>query len=120
MERRAGDEKQPAEAEQIARWRLIHLLSMNRINDAWSVHASLDDITDDATLSFSGISTWHVIGPEETPVGLALLPDQRQGRVRLTETPGLGVRVDRETMRRYLVPVRIQVGDREIFQSLDL
>lgn len=42
------------------------------------------------------------------------------GRVRLTDTPGLGVRVDREAMRKYLVPVRIQVSDREIFQSLDL
>ncbi len=42
------------------------------------------------------------------------------GRVRLTDTPGLGVRVDREAMRKYLVPVQIQVSDREIFQSLDL
>ncbi len=42
------------------------------------------------------------------------------GRVELTEGPGLGVRVNTEAMGAYLAPVRIQVGNEVIFEPVEL
>ena len=42
------------------------------------------------------------------------------GKVALTGKPGLGVHVDTEAIREYLVPVRIQVGDQVIFEPIEL
>ena len=39
------------------------------------------------------------------------------GMVRVKELPGLGVRVDTETIRRYLAPVRIEVGTDTVFEQ---
>ena len=48
--------------------------------------------------------------------GNELEPDS-DGLVRLPETPGLGVQPDLETIRRYMVPVEIKVGGREIWRT---
>ena len=40
------------------------------------------------------------------------------GRVSLTDTPGLGVRVDTDAMQRYLSPVRIQIGSEVVFEPV--
>ena len=45
-----------------------------------------------------------------------LLPD-RDGLVRLPERPGLGVRVDVEAARRYLVDTEIVVGGRVLYRT---
>lgn len=37
--------------------------------------------------------------------------------VRVKDTPGLGMRVNLETLRRYAAPVRIQVGEATVFES---
>ncbi|HVR86410.1 MAG TPA: mandelate racemase/muconate lactonizing enzyme family protein [Planctomycetota bacterium] len=43
-----------------------------------------------------------------------------QGEVRATETPGLGVTVNPDCLRKYSAPVRIDVGGRTIFSSVDV
>ena len=42
---------------------------------------------------------------------------ESDGMVRVKELPGLGVRVDTETIRRYLAPVRIEVGTDTVFEQ---
>ena len=44
---------------------------------------------------------------------------ESDGMVRVKELPGLGVRVDTEALREYLVPVRIEVGKDTIFAAQD-
>jgi L-alanine-DL-glutamate epimerase-like enolase superfamily enzyme len=39
------------------------------------------------------------------------------GRVRLPESPGLGVEVNLDTLNRYLQPVQIRVGDEVLFET---
>jgi len=43
-----------------------------------------------------------------------------QGRVSATDAPGLGVTVHPECLRRFAAPVRIDVGGRTIFSSVDV
>jgi L-alanine-DL-glutamate epimerase-like enolase superfamily enzyme len=43
-----------------------------------------------------------------------------EGRVTLTEAPGLGVTVNRDCLRKYAAPVRIDIAGRTIFQTADL
>ena len=45
------------------------------------------------------------------------LPVEADGRVRVRELPGLGVRVDTEAIRDYLAPVRIAVGTEAVFEQ---
>ena len=45
------------------------------------------------------------------------LPVESDGRVRVRDLPGLGVRVDMEAIRPYLVPVRIEVGTDAVFEQ---
>ena len=40
------------------------------------------------------------------------------GLVHLNEAPGLGIRISEETIREYLVPVEIRVGDNLLFTSI--
>ena len=42
---------------------------------------------------------------------------ESDGMVRIKEQPGLGVRVDTEAIRRYLAPVRIEVGRDSVFEQ---
>ncbi len=42
------------------------------------------------------------------------------GRVALTDMPGLGVRVDTAAMGAYLAPVRIKGGNEVIFEPVEL
>ena len=46
-------------------------------------------------------------------------PVESDGTVRVRELPGLGVRVDTEAIRDYLVPVRIKVGTDTVFAGQD-
>jgi len=46
-----------------------------------------------------------------------LLPDPK-GRIRLPETPGLGIEPDAQAIQKYLVEVEIKVGGRVLLQSL--
>ncbi len=45
---------------------------------------------------------------------------ESDGRVRIKELPGLGVRVDTEAIRPYLAPVRIEVGTDGVFEQESL
>ncbi len=45
---------------------------------------------------------------------------ESDGRVRIKELPGLGVRVDTEAIRPYLAPVRIEVGTDAVFEQESL
>ena len=42
---------------------------------------------------------------------------ESDGTVRVKELPGLGVKVDTEAIRRYLAPVRIEVGTEKVFEQ---
>ncbi len=47
-------------------------------------------------------------------------PVESDGTVQVKELPGLGVRVDTEAIRRYLAPVRIEVGTDTVFEQTPL
>jgi L-alanine-DL-glutamate epimerase-like enolase superfamily enzyme len=48
---------------------------------------------------------------------LTKLPPDAEGLIHLPETPGLGVEPDTDALAKYLVPVEIRAGGRQIFKS---
>ncbi len=58
-----------------------------------------------------------------SPMSRALVSDPLlrgpDGLVRAPERPGLGITVDREAVRKYLAPVRIEAGGRTVFEQAD-
>jgi L-alanine-DL-glutamate epimerase-like enolase superfamily enzyme len=45
-----------------------------------------------------------------------IVPDA-QGRIHVPDAPGLGITIDTEALRRYLVDVEIRVGGRTLYAS---
>lgn len=60
---------------------------------------------------------------EASPLACELappLPRDGEGRILLSEAPGLGVEPDPRAIRKYLVPAEIRVGDRTLYRTPEL
>lgn len=89
------------------------------VNHTFTSHLALS-----ASLQpYAGIEDWTIaeFPTELTPLARDLtihrLSPDGEGRVRLPEGPGLGVAPDRDTVRRYLVPVRIECAGKVLYAT---
>jgi L-alanine-DL-glutamate epimerase-like enolase superfamily enzyme len=74
---------------------------------------------------FAGLQAHHICEYPAAPKALAveltanhLLPDAN-GQVTTPETPGLGMTIDAQAVRRYRVPVDIRVAGRTLYTTPD-
>jgi L-alanine-DL-glutamate epimerase-like enolase superfamily enzyme len=73
---------------------------------------------------FAGLESHRICEYPVTPKSLAwdlsrthLVPDAN-GEIRLPDAPGLGIEVDLDAVRRYLVDVEIKVGGKKLFSTV--